>query len=94
MGRVAGDQDPAILVGVSDSKTQVPEPDIANLEIKLGANRLVEVAVEVEAIFGRVLRHRCVEEPLTVRVHAPHELPIAFELWVECVIERAVGKSA
>src|SRR5262245_4275146 len=60
---IAGNEEPPGAIGIRHRKAQVPEADMLELDVELGASRLEEMCLEVEIVPGRAGRYRCMEEP-------------------------------
>src|SRR5262249_45030897 len=74
VGGVAGDKHVAVPVAVRDGEAQVPEADIGQLAVEVGADDATQVSAKVEILRGRAGRNRGMKEPGLVGVDAAEEL--------------------
>ena len=87
MGGVARDEQTVRIVLVGHGHAQVPEPDVLEFAVEGGAHDLLEIAVKIEIVSRRALRHGRMEEPGLARVHPAEEAPVAVQLGMQHVEE-------
>jgi hypothetical protein len=86
MRGVAGNEDAADLVSLGHRDAQIPEPDIIEVAGERETGDLLQQAVKVVIVPGRIGRHRRMEKPALADVDAAEELPIAAQIRIDDAI--------
>src|SRR5262249_6481208 len=89
--RIAGDEDAALLIGVSDRETQFPKANVLELNVELRPGRGIDMLVEVEIVSGRAGRNRRVEEPGAAEVQTAEDFRVPAEVGMEDAVEGFAG---
>src|SRR6185295_13779111 len=83
MRGIAGNEYPPAAIAVGNRDPQFPEADMVELDVEFSTCRRMQIAAEIEIVFRRTGRHRCVEKPSGAEIDAAEELPIALEIWMQ-----------
>ena len=84
---IAGDEDAPVAILIGDGDAQIPEADMLEFDIEFRADRRMQIAAEIEIVLGGAERHRRMEEPGGAEIDPAEELPVAFQVGMQHIVE-------
>src|SRR5215475_10455849 len=91
VGGVAGDEDGPRAIAVGKREAQIPEADMLEADVELGAGRFVKQGLEIEVVARRARGNRGVEEPGAAQIDSSEKLPVAVKRGMQHVVVRLAG---
>src|SRR6516162_6000367 len=93
VGRVPGDERPALTVGISDVDAQVPEAHMLEVAGRGKSRSALYQGMDVKVACRRIPGYGCVEEPGSGGVNPSEEPPASLKLWVQHAVRGPRGKA-
>ena len=88
---IAGNEQPACAVGVSDGKAQIPKTDVFHFNFKFSTYRLMQIRLEIKVVSACTGGYRCVKKPGVAKINTPEKLPVTAQTGLQHVVKRFAG---